>query len=635
MKNALSALTKDVGVQLYSVLDSINDGAFIGDENHEIIFMNRSLREEFGDAKGGLCYGFYGRSKPCPLCPLGHLTNGGEKRFRYADVDKRRYFEITANPLRNPDGSTWVIEVIRDVTERERIEDALKKSEEKFRNIFESANDCMIYLDRSGRIVDVNEKAVQVFGGPKKELLRRHFASVGVFNPRDIPTVMSAFRNLLAGKEVTLDMCIKNKKGQEILLECSTSFMKIDDKNAGMLVIARDATERKKVEEALRESEERLRQLIEYAPDAIYMNDLQGNFIDGNKQAENLVGYKKDELIGRNLLKVGLLPKKYVPKAVKALMKNLLGQKTGPEEFELIRKDRRRITVEISTFPVKRRGKVEVIGIARDITERKAMEEKLEEYSRHLEKMVEERARELKKSHERLLKAEKLAAIGELASMVGHDLRNPLQSITNAAYIMRTFYEYPPAEVKKDRVPEDAQKMLQIIRDEVAYANNIVSNLQDFARVREPDFQDTDLNSVIHNALSKVKIPGNIKVMVRLDNSIPRFKIDSAQMKRVHVNLIMNAVQAMPEGGKLTITSCRKGDFVEVGVQDTGVGITEQNMKKIFTPLFTTKAKGVGLGLPICKNLVEAHGGSIEVESEVGKGSTFTIRLPIRQGEGR
>jgi len=627
----LSTLTKDVGVQLYFVLDSINDSVFIGNENHEIIFMNRSLREKFGDAKGELCYGFYGRSKPCPLCPLGHITRGGEKRFRYTDVEKRRYFEITANPLRNPDGSTWVIEVIRDVTERERIEDALKTSEENFRNIFDSANDCMIYLNRFGRILDVNKKAVQVFGGSKKEVLGKHFTRLGIFSLSDIPTLMNNFANILVSKEVTLNVCIKNKKGQEIPLECSASLMKTDDKPLGIMVIARDVTERRKAEEALRESEEKYRNLFENAADAIFTLDLKGNVTSMNKIALDY-GFKRDEILGKSMFK--FIPKKYWPMISKQVV-SLARGKSVRGEFEAVTK-KGKIVSEYRSTPLKKEGKI--VGFqttVRDITERKAMEKKLEEYSRHLEKMVEERTRELKESQERLLKSERLAAIGELAAMVGHDLRNPLQAITNAAYIMRTFYESLPAEAKERIVPQDAPKMLQIIRDEVAYANNIVSNLQDFAGVREPDFQDTDLNSVIHNALSKVKIPGNIKVMVRLDKTVPRLKIDPAQMRRVYVNLITNAVQAMPEGGKLTITSRRKGDYIEVGVQDTGVGIPKQNMKKIFTPLFTTKAKGVGLGLPICKNLVEAHGGSIEVESEVGKGATFTIRLPIRQGEGR
>jgi len=271
--------------------------------------------------------------------------------------------------------------------------------------------------------------------------------------------------------------------------------------------------------------------------------------------------------------------------------------------------------------------------VKRLLEERLKMEEKLRHYAEHLEELVQERTKELRESQEKLLRAERLAAIGELAAMVGNDLRNPLQAITNAAYVMRTFYESLPEEAKKGPDFEDAQRMLQIIQDEVAYANKVVSDLQDFAKIQGPDIRDINLNSVIKDALSDVKIPGNIRVITRLGETVSRFRADPDQLRRVYSNLISNAVDAMPEGGKLTITSSRKGDFVEVKVQDTGVGISKQNMEKLFTPLFTTKSRGLGLGLLICKNLVEGHGGNIEVESEEGRGSTFTVRLPIQQGE--
>jgi len=271
--------------------------------------------------------------------------------------------------------------------------------------------------------------------------------------------------------------------------------------------------------------------------------------------------------------------------------------------------------------------------VKRLLEERLKMEDKLRHYAEHLEELVQERTKELRESQEKLLRAERLAAIGELAAMVGNDLRNPLQSITNAAYVLRTFYGSLPAEVKKGTDFEDAQKMLQIIQDEVAYANKVVSELQDFANIQGPKIQDINLNSVIRDALSEVKISGKIRVITRLDEAVSRFRADPYQLRRVYSNLVSNAVDAMPEGGKLTITSLKRRDFVEVKVQDTGIGISKENMEKLFTPLFTTKARGLGLGLLICKNLVEGHGGSIEVESEEGKGSTFTVRLPIQQGE--
>jgi len=407
--------------------------------------------------------------------------------------------------------------------------------------------------------------------------------------------------------------------------------MKENGKTIGIQAIMRDITERKNMEEALIESEERLRQLIEYAPDGIYINDLHGNFIDGNKQAEKLTGYKREELIGKSMLEVGLLSKIYLPKAVKALAKNMLGQKTGPDEFELIKKDGRRVSVEISTFPVKSGGKVEVMGIARDITERKKMEEKLKEYAENLEEIVEERTRKLKETQEQLLKAERLAAIGETAAMVGHDLRNPLQVLINTVYLGKEMVGSMPSPCRKLAEEKGIYELFGTVGEQVEYMNKIVSDLQDFARTLKPELVETSLHQLINDTLSTIKVPETVKVSMEIEGDLdfPKLRVDPTMMKRVFTNLFTNALQAMPNGGQLTIRASRTEEAVFISVQDTGVGIPEENLDKLFHPLFTTKPKGTGFGLPVCRRLVEAHGGSITVESKAGRGSTFTVKIPL------
>ena len=358
----------------------------------------------------------------------------------------------------------------------------------------------------------------------------------------------------------------------------------------------------KKLQETLRESEERLRQLIEYAPDAIYVYDIQGNFIDGNKRAENLVGYKRDELIGKSFLKVGLLPRRYLPKATKLLMKNLLGQRTGPDEFELIRKDGKRITVEVSAFSVKRGGKVEVIGIARDITERNRMEE-------------------------RLLTSERLAAIGQAATMVGHDLRNPLQAIENGVFLLDT-------ELANHAIFQKTSKTRQAIHNSIEYAANIVRDLQSFAEKRKPEFRETNINEIVNEALSCVKKPQNVETSIEVDQ-LPKIEADKDMVKQIFVNLAVNGIQAMEKnGGTLKVSTKKTDGFIEVSFQDKGIGIKKENFRKLFTPFFTTKAQGMGVGLAICKRFVELHNGSIKVESEEGEGSIFTVKLPIQRNGG-
>jgi signal transduction histidine kinase len=170
---------------------------------------------------------------------------------------------------------------------------------------------------------------------------------------------------------------------------------------------------------------------------------------------------------------------------------------------------------------------------------------------------------------------------------------------------------------------------LKILEKKVNSANLIISDLLDFARKKTPTLDQADLNETVKNTLSIITVPENIRVEIKL-GEIPKMLLDEEQIQRVCQNLILNAVQAMPEGGKLTIQTTKQNDTAKLIVRDTGVGIPKENMSKLFTPLFSTKAKGIGLGLIICKQIVEGHDGNITVESEAGEGSTFTVRLPIR-----
>jgi PAS domain S-box-containing protein len=514
----------------------------------------------------------------------------------------------------------------KDITERKRTEEALRESEEKFRNIFESANDCMIYLDKYGRILDANRKAVEVFGGSKKELLGKHFTRLGVFHPRDIPKLMTAFANILAGKEGIANICIKNKRGQRRFLECSSYPIKADGKIVGTMVIARDVTEKKKAEERIRRSEEKYRNLFENARDVIVAFDLKGNVTSINK-AVTEYGFKEDEIIGKNMLK--FVPKKYWPKLLQELAEIARGNPVEGE-IELITPKGKKIA-EYRSNPI-RQGK-KVVGfqtILRDVTERKRMEEKLKEYAEHLEEKVKERTRELEESQKQLLKSEKLAAIGEVATMVGHDLRNPLQSIENATYYLNNELLRLSPTIP---IPQKVMEMLQVITDSVNYADRIIRDLQDFSAMKRPVLKKADVNAIVKETLSQVETPANVELITELGH-LPKIKVDKDMIKRVFLNLALNGIQAMENGGTLKVSTKKTKGFVEVSFKDTGVGISRENIEKLFTPFFTTKAKGLGMGLAICKKFVDAHSGTIEVESEEGKGTTFTVRLPTQQENG-
>jgi len=243
------------------------------------------------------------------------------------------------------------------------------------------------------------------------------------------------------------------------------------------------------------------------------------------------------------------------------------------------------------------------------------------EYMEHLEEKVEERTKQLKDAQEKLIKSERLAAIGQVAAMVGHDLRNPLTGIKGAAYFLKK-----KLGLKMD---EKAREMLELIEKDIEHSNEIITDLMEYSKEIRLELTETTPKSIVKETLSLVEVPKNVRVL-DLTQSEPKVKMDVEKMKRVFDNLVKNAVDAMSNGGKLTITSRESDGNVEIAFADAGIGMTKEIMEKIWTPFFTTKARGMGLGLAICKRMIEAHGGKISVESTVGKGTTFTVTIPIK-----
>ena len=251
------------------------------------------------------------------------------------------------------------------------------------------------------------------------------------------------------------------------------------------------------------------------------------------------------------------------------------------------------------------------------------MQDKLEEYAAHLEELVQERTQQLKD-------AERLTAIGETAGMVGHDLRNPLQTVTGETFLAKDELKSLPDSPAKRNLEEN----VTIIAEQISYMDKIVSDLQDFVRPIAPDKKPVDLKKLLTATLAQVNLPDNIDAETQIREDLPNVLADIQLLKRVFFNLFTNAVQAMPEGGKLTVKAYAKKTAKESGiliidVEDTGVGIPESVKPKIFRPLFTTKSKGQGFGLAVCRRVIEAHGGTVTFESQEGKGSRFTVELPF------
>ena len=257
---------------------------------------------------------------------------------------------------------------------------------------------------------------------------------------------------------------------------------------------------------------------------------------------------------------------------------------------------------DVFAFPVGK-GKIRKVGILfNDITQRKNLEKQLQD-------------------------SERLAAIGATAGMVGHDIRNPLQAIIGELFLSKN---------EVDTLPESAAKKylidsIQNIEDNIFYIDKIVNDLQDYAKPLKPSIEEIDFTKIVENIFSTLKIPESINIFYSIEPCLTKLSSDPAALKRILTNLINNAVQAMPNGGKLSLNAAYKGDKIFISVKDTGLGIPAGMEDKLFKPLFTTKAKGQGFGLAVVKKLTEALNGAVSFESEIGKGTRFTIEFPIQK----
>jgi PAS domain S-box-containing protein len=262
--------------------------------------------------------------------------------------------------------------------------------------------------------------------------------------------------------------------------------------------------------------------------------------------------------------------------------------------------------------------------VAWEIAERKRAEDANKAYSDRLQEMVNERTRELGEAQEKLLRQERLAVLGQLAGSVGHELRNPLGVISNAVFFLNLIQPDPEIKVRE---------YLEIIANETRTAEKIITDLLDFSRVKFVDREPVSVMELVERTLGRFPIPQNVQLSLDIPKDLPQLNVDLHQLIQVLGNLTTNACQAMPDGGDLTISARLVNDMVALSVTDTGMGIGPENMKRLFEPLFTTKTRGIGLGLAVSRKLTEANGGRIEVRSEAGRGSTFTVYLPLSESE--
>jgi PAS domain S-box-containing protein len=504
------------------------------------------------------------------------------------------------------------------VADRQYAEPEVRKLSQFLEGIIDNANVWINVLDQNGNVLIWNKAAEEISGYSREEVVGNDRIWGWLYPDEQYrkEVVATADRIIEKGlSEENVTTQIRRKDGQTRIISWNSKGLRDENnRTTGSVALARDVTEQVRMQQeleryskhleelvdertrSLRESEERLYAIIQGSPEGIIVVDPNGNIAECNQAALKLYGSSKNQLIGRNVL--GL-----VAKEDREVVSSIFKETVGLEPIRnlrcvFLRRDGQEYSADLSVSLVKEPAGSSVVYVAmiKDLTEQNEIQE-------------------------RLRKAERMAVIGETAAMVGHDLRNPLQGISGAVYVLR----------RKLRSTADAEttEMLRLILNCIDYADKIVKELLDYSREIRLEVVETNAKAVIDAAIQQVKIPANVKVR-NLTNDTPRLLIDAVKTQRVFVNLIGNAVDAMPTGGELSITGAEARGILEVKLSDTGEGIPDDVMRNLWKPMKTTKSKGMGLGLAICKRIVEAHSGSIEVESAPGDGTTFTIRLPIK-----
>jgi PAS domain S-box-containing protein len=642
--------------------------------------------------------------------------------------------ELNASPILRDGKIVGVQGIVRDISERKQMEDALRISERRFRDLADLLPQIVFEMDVNGNLQFMN-RAAFVATGCTEEDFRKGLNAFQMFALEDHARATEGIRRIMTGETIGgHEFTVLRRDGTTFPVILYTSRIMRGGKAVGVRGIAIDITERKRAEGELRAAREQLEYLVTSNPAVIISGTPLADYSDWHltyisESVVTLLGFEPREFIGHPEFWDRHVPPEDV-RYVRAEVSLLWKKGQHGFEFRFLHRDGtyRWIREEARVVRYADGKPIEVNGYWTDVTERKRMEEEIRASKERLEyvvasnpaviftgkpfsdytdfdftyvssnitlmlgydvrdfmddprfwskhvhpddrqrvadeiprvftedrldleyrfrhrdgtyrwireenKLIRDKERrpqevigywtdvtEWKRMEAELVKSQRFATIGETAAMVGHDLRNPLQGIAGAVYYLATN--------ERPKLSREGRKMLQLIEEGIGRSDKIISDLLEYSRELHLELSETNMKSITKDALAKVKIPKGIRVVNSTKNE-PTIALDVDKMRRVFLNLTVNAVDAMPKGGTLTITSTRSGDNVRITFKDTGEGMTRETLAKLWSPLFTTKAKGMGFGLPVAKRLVEAHGGSINVESKLGKGSTFTVTLPIK-----
>lgn len=593
-----------------SILESANDVIMYFDPSGRILDINERALQVFASSRKELTgknlrqLGVLMPKDAKTLMDCFEEVLSGRKPSKLMTITNRGGEEIvldcTARLVDSSGETLGVMIVARDVTEFTRSKGALVESEEKLRKIFESSPDAITIIGLDGKIVDCNLAALEIHGlSDKEELIGK--SAINLVTPKNRESSLKSL-----GKALELG-CVKNvesalltKNGRELQALVSISVIRDSIGNpVSFLTIAKDITERKEALEKLQRSEERLKLLFECAPDALVLIDAEGTLIDGNRAAEELLGHDREEAIGRTLFDLGVFPPQETDRAFQKLMTTAKGEPTGPDEFVLVRKDGNQVMVETRTFPVNIEGQDLMLASARDITERKKMEE----------------------------------AKNRLLSNTSHELRTPLTSIEGYAKFMLSG--------KIGELPEKQRNCLKIVVRESNRLRELIDNFLELMAIDtegpKMNMEEISIARIVNPVVSSMKMElkkKEISISKKLSSGTDRVQGDISKLHQLFSNLLSNAIKFTPNGGSIGVRSKEEGPNIIVELSDSGVGISSEDLPHVFERFYQAdnsparKFGGVGLGLAICNEIAEAHGGHIEVESEFGSGSVFRVYLP-------
>ncbi len=545
-----------------------------------------------------------------------------EHRVVRKDNGEIRYVHEKCTHIRDEYGQiVRSLGMVHDITERKKAEEALLQSEERFRSVLNNSLELIYRVNlQTGRYEYMSPSCSGILGFEPEELLGMSNEKVlSRVHPDDLPLLRTELAHIVeAGKGIFV---YRFKRKDDQYIWWSNLMVVTKDENGKPLYrdgYGRDITESKKAEEALKESEELFSKAFHSSPSVLAIARTADNcVIDVNEAFLSLLGYSREDAVGHTLKDLNLFPDYGKPQ--KILDEVLEKGSVCNHELKARTKTGRVLNMlasfEIITLQRERHLLITLV----DITDQKIMQKKIEAYTKNLEKLVQERTKQLKD-------AERLAAIGATAGMVGHDIRNPLQAIVNTLFLaQKEIKETPENEHMKNM-----KESLDVVEENIFYINKIVADLQDYAKPLNPSIKETDLKVLIDKALTMIQVPKNINQNVKVDDEAKKIMTDPDYLNRIINNLVLNAVQAMPNGGTLSIGVHKDeetSDFL-ITIEDTGVGIPRAIKDKVFSPMFTTKSKGQGFGLAVVKRMTEALGGTISFESQTGKGTAFTVRLP-------